>query len=195
MGENLNLKLKSYLRPKCHPIFYDSNINSPGVVRLNIYQVFLLCAMKFICQLSNLSILPKFYPKFCLKAIETSLRYVCIYEKSDTILQQSTRCVYHMSYKFVSRYMNRLIKRRIYSFKGDGSFRPKYEVKKKDVLWLGLYAYSRVLLKKHLKYKHLLRLFRFKLKAYGYGEVENMPPELQYAVDDVHSSVLWNIKY
>ncbi|XP_057798176.1 telomerase reverse transcriptase [Salvia miltiorrhiza] len=163
LGKHLKAKLRSYLRPKCHPIFYDSNINSPGVVRLNIYQAFLLCAMKFICHLSNLSILPRFHPKFLLKAIETSLRY-----------------------------MNRLIRRRIYSFKG-ADFRPKYDVKRKDVIWLGLYAYRRVLLKKHSRYKTLLRLFSSKLKPYG--EVENMPSELKYAVDDVHSSVLWSIKY
>lgn len=82
--------------------------------------------------------------------------------------------------------------RKIYSFKGSG-FRPKYDVKKNDVIWLGLYAYSRVLLKKHSRYKSLLRLFMSKLRAYG--EIENMPPELKYAVDDVHSSVLWSIKY
>ncbi|KAG6437909.1 hypothetical protein SASPL_102840 [Salvia splendens] len=163
VGNSLKSKLRNYLRPKCHPIFYDSNINSPGVVRLNIYQAFLLCAMKFICHLSNLSIIPKFHPKFLLKAIETSLRY-----------------------------MNRLIRRRMFSFKGAG-FRPRYDVGRKDVIWLGLYAYSRVLLKKHLRHKSLLFLLRAKLKAYG--EVENMPPELKYAVDDVHSSVFWSIKY
>ncbi|XP_047976343.1 telomerase reverse transcriptase-like isoform X1 [Salvia hispanica] len=163
VGNSLKSKLRNYLRPKCHPIFYDSNINSPGVVRLNIYQAFLLCAMKFICHLSNLSIIPKFHPKFLLKAIETSLRY-----------------------------MNRLIRRRMYSFKGAG-FRPRYNVGRKDVIWLGLYAYSRVLLKKHLRHNSLLFLLRAKLKAYG--EVENMSPELKYAVDDVHSSVLWSIKY
>ncbi|XP_047960910.1 telomerase reverse transcriptase-like isoform X1 [Salvia hispanica] len=163
VGKNLKSKLRSYLRPKFHPILYDSNINSPGVVRLNIYQNFLLCAMKFICHLSNLSILPKFHPRFLLKAIETSLRY-----------------------------MNRLIRRRMYSFKG-ADFRPRYNVKRIDVIWLGLHAYSRVLLKKHLRFKSLLCLLRAKLKAYG--EVENMSSELKYAVDQVHSSVLWSIKY
>lgn len=93
----------------------------------------------------------------------------------------------------IFRYMNRLIKRKMFSFQVDPSIRPKYDVKKKDVMWLGLYAYSRALQKKQSRYKHLLHLFRCKLKAYG--ELENMSPELKYAVDDVHSSVLWNIKY
>ncbi|KAG6428787.1 hypothetical protein SASPL_106824 [Salvia splendens] len=103
------------------------------------------------------------YTRFLLKAIETS-----------------------------PRYMNRLIRRRMYSFRG-ADFRPRYNVKRIDVIWLGLHAYSRVLLKKHLRFKSLLCLVRAKLKAYG--EVENMSSELKYAVDQVHSSVLWSIKY
>ncbi|KAI3445021.1 hypothetical protein Pfo_001686 [Paulownia fortunei] len=164
VGRQLKAKLRIYLRPKCHPIFYDSNINTPGVVRLNIYQVFLLCAMKFVCYISNLSILPRLSPKFSVNAIDASLRY-----------------------------MNRLIKRKMYSFEVNSAFRPKYDVKKKDVIWLGLYAYSRVLKKKQSRHKKLLRLFRSKLKAYG--KAENMSSELKYAIDDAHSSVLWSIKY
>ncbi|KAL0394553.1 UNVERIFIED_CONTAM: Telomerase reverse transcriptase [Sesamum latifolium] len=164
VGRQLKAKLRRYLQPKCHPLFYDSNINSPGVVRLNIYQAFLLCAMKFICYISKLSILPRFSPKFCINAINGSLRY-----------------------------MNRLIKRKVYSFDVDDAFRPKYDVKKKDVIWLGLHAYSRALQKKQSGHKKLLCLFRSRLKPYG--RLENMPPELKYAVDDARSSVLWSIKY
>ncbi|KAH6824527.1 hypothetical protein C2S53_010341 [Perilla frutescens var. hirtella] len=184
VGRQLKAKLKSYLRPKCHPIFYDSNINSPGVVRLNIYQVFLLCAMKFICSLSNLSsILPRFDPKFCVDAIETSVRY-----------------------------MNRLIKRKMCSFKveaeaGAAAVRPRYNVTKREVMWLGLYAYSRALKKKQSRYSSLLRLLRWKLKAYEAEEAaaeeevdkkkkkKMISSHLKFAVDDVHSSALWSIKY
>ncbi|KAK4414456.1 Telomerase reverse transcriptase [Sesamum alatum] len=164
VGCQLKAKLRHYLQPKCHPIFYDSNINSPGVVRLNIYQAFLLCAMKFFCYISKLSILPRFSPEFCINAINASLRY-----------------------------MNRLIKRKVYSFDIDNAFRPKYDVKKKDVIWLGLHAYSRVLQKKQSRHKKLLGLFRSQLKPYG--RLENMSPEVKYAVDDARSSVLWSIKY
>ncbi|KAG8391253.1 hypothetical protein BUALT_Bualt01G0168900 [Buddleja alternifolia] len=164
VGRQLKTKLRNYLRPKCHPIFYDSNINSPGIVRLNIYQVFLLCAMKFLCYVSNLSVLPKFSPNFYMNAIDLSLRY-----------------------------MSRLIRRKMYTLEVDIAFRPKYDVKKKDVVWLGLYAYSRAVKKKQSRCKGLFGLLRSKLKAYG--KLENMSPELKYAVDDARSSVLWSIKY
>ncbi|CAA0808900.1 Telomerase reverse transcriptase, partial [Striga hermonthica] len=164
VGHQLKSKLRCYLRPKCHPIFYNSNINSPGVVRLNIYQVFLLCAMKFVCYVKNLSILPRLSPQFHFNAIDASLRY-----------------------------MNRLIKKKMYSFDIETAFRPKYNVKKKEIVWLGLYAYCRVLGKKQSRYKELLSLLRSKLKSYG--KVKTMSPQLKYAIDDAHSSVLWSIKY
>lgn len=89
--------------------------------------------------------------------------------------------------------MDRLIKGKIYSFDIESAFRPKYKVKKTEVIFLGLYAYSRVIRKKQSRYKDLLRFFDFKLKTYG--KMEDMSNELKYAIDDVHSSVLWSIKY
>ena len=38
----LAAKLRTYLRPKCHPLLLDGSINSPATVRLNVYQVSLL---------------------------------------------------------------------------------------------------------------------------------------------------------
>lgn len=32
-------KLRTYFRPKCHPLLLDGNINSAATVRLNVYQV------------------------------------------------------------------------------------------------------------------------------------------------------------
>lgn len=82
----------------------------------------------------------------------------------------------------------------MYSFKvDDTAFRPKYDVKKEEIIWLGLYAYSRVLEKKQSRYRDLLHLFRSKLKAYG--KIDDVSPDLKYAVDDAHSTVLWSIKY
>jgi telomerase reverse transcriptase len=76
-GRHLKRKLCGFMRPKCHPIFFDSNINSAAVVRLNIYQAFLLCAMKFHCYICDLSYLCKLSTGFYLSIIERSLRYGC----------------------------------------------------------------------------------------------------------------------
>lgn len=40
-GRMMSSKLRTYLRPKCHPLLLDGNINSPATVRLNVYQVHL----------------------------------------------------------------------------------------------------------------------------------------------------------
>jgi hypothetical protein len=76
-GRHLKQKLCLFMRPKCHPIFFDSNINSAAVVRLNIYQAFLLCAMKFHCYICDLSYLCKLRTGFYLSIIGRSLRYAC----------------------------------------------------------------------------------------------------------------------
>ncbi|XP_049368795.1 telomerase reverse transcriptase [Solanum verrucosum] len=166
-GRNFKARLCSYLRPKCHPIFYDSNINSAVVVRLNIYQAFLLCAMKFHCYLYDLSCLYRFSTKFYVDALEKSLRY-----------------------------MKRLIKRRMYSFKSGSDFRPVLEVEKGEIEWLGLTAYKQVLKRKPAWYNELLHVIEAKLKALGYlNLVRSRASVLQHATDIKRSSILWKIKY
>ncbi|KAK4372169.1 hypothetical protein RND71_007553 [Anisodus tanguticus] len=135
-GRDLKAKLCCYLRPKCHPIFYDSNINSAVVVRLNIYQAFLLCGMKFHCYISDLSCLYRFSTKFYADALGKSLRY-----------------------------MNKLIKKRMFSFKTGSDFRPILQVGKGEIEWLGLTAYIQVLKRKQSRYKELLHVLKAKLKA------------------------------
>lgn len=49
-GSALAGKLCAHLRPKCHPLLFDSALNSPATVRLNLYQLMLLAAMKLHCQ-------------------------------------------------------------------------------------------------------------------------------------------------
>lgn len=163
-GRDLKTKLCSYLRPKSHPIFYDSNINSAAVVRLNIYQAFLICAMKFHCYISDLSWLYRFSTNFYADALVKSLRY-----------------------------MKKLIKRRMFSFKTGSDFRPILEVGKGEIEWLGLTAYKKVLKRKQSRYKELLHVLETKLMALG--NLESTSSVLQQATDDKRSSILWKIKY
>ena len=53
-GNSLKEKMKMFVQPKCYPILFDGNINSKQVVLINIYQVFLLCAIKFHCVVKSL---------------------------------------------------------------------------------------------------------------------------------------------
>ncbi|KAL3537415.1 hypothetical protein ACH5RR_000781 [Cinchona calisaya] len=133
----LKFKLCDYLRPKCHPIFYDTNINSAAVVRLNIYQAFLLCAMKFNCYICSFSCISTFSSECCFDAIETALRYMC-----------------------------KLIKRRMHTLHLNCGFRPIFQVGKEEIKWLGLTAFSRVLTRKQSRYRELLLLLRSKLTAH-----------------------------
>ncbi|KAF8102970.1 hypothetical protein N665_0189s0024 [Sinapis alba] len=71
---NLRHKLCYFLVPNCHPILFDSNINAGAIVRLNIYQIFLLAAMKFHCYVYELARFWKLHPQTLSKFITRSIR-------------------------------------------------------------------------------------------------------------------------
>ncbi|KAM4122947.1 hypothetical protein ACB094_01G122500 [Castanea mollissima] len=164
-GRHLKAKLCSFMRPKCHPIFFDSNINSAAVIRLNIYQAFLVCAMKFHCYVCDLSYIYKLRAGFYLYIIERSLRY-----------------------------MYKLIKKRMRSAFRYSDVLPILQLEEEEVEWLGLYAYIQVLKRKESRHKQLLSSLRCKLEHTIPTSVP-LPPQLKFAVDASHSSLIWKIKY
>lgn len=74
-GCTLKKKLCDYIRPKCYPLLYDSNINSLSTVALNAYQTFLLSAMKFHCSVRSMPSIGKLNPSYILGKILFSFRY------------------------------------------------------------------------------------------------------------------------
>ncbi|XP_054813299.1 telomerase reverse transcriptase [Prosopis cineraria] len=136
-GLRLQERLCGFLAPKCHPIFFDLNINSAAVVRLNIYQSFLLCAMKFHCYICELSIICKLHKRFCLNSIERSISY-----------------------------LYGLMKKRMHSMVLHCNFRPILKLEKDEVEWLGLHAYAQVLEKKQSRHKELLAILRSRLHSH-----------------------------
>ncbi|CAN8300216.1 unnamed protein product [Cochlearia groenlandica] len=130
--KNLRQKLCYFLVPKCHPILFDSNINSGAIVRLNIYQIFLLAAMKFHCYVYELSRFWKLDPRHMSKFITRSIRY-----------------------------MFRLITRRMRRINTGSSFRPVLKLRKEEVIWLGLHAYIQVLKRKNSRYRTLLNYLKY----------------------------------
>ncbi|KAJ8762959.1 hypothetical protein K2173_023088 [Erythroxylum novogranatense] len=164
-AHQLKMKLCDFVRPKCHPIFFDSNINSGPVVRLNIYQVFLVCAMKFHCYVSDMSYICKLRPGCLLRIIQKSFRY-----------------------------MYALIKKRMYAamYLGSG-LHPVLELLKEEVEWLGLDAYIHVLRRKQSRHRELLSLLKSKWSTRRIDAT--VSPQLKYAVEKSHSSLIWRIKY
>uniref|UniRef100_A0ACD5ZRJ4 Uncharacterized protein n=1 Tax=Avena sativa TaxID=4498 RepID=A0ACD5ZRJ4_AVESA len=134
----LSSKLCHYMRPKCHPIFYDSNINSPGTVRLNIYQAFLLCAMKFHCYIQCVPYSSMSKPEL-LHIIKSTFRY-----------------------------MHNLIMRRMQDMELQSNTRPVLKVRRRETIWLGLSAYIRVLQKKQSRHRDLLALLIAEVGGYGH---------------------------
>ncbi|KAL9420256.1 hypothetical protein AB3S75_037940 [Citrus x aurantiifolia] len=133
-AKHLKSRLRGFMGPKCHPIFFDSNINSAAVVRLNMYQAFLLLAMKFHCYISNLSYICNLSATSYLKIIEGSFRYVHV-----------------------------LIKRRMASLSIGPNICPRFTLEEGEVEWLGLHAYVQILKRKQSRHRELVSLLRSKL--------------------------------
>eukprot|EP01135_Chromosphaera_perkinsii_P004652 Nk52_evm1s293 gene=Nk52_evmTU1s293 len=53
-GNVLYFKMVQFLKPKTGPVYMDMTINTRYSVGVNVFQVFLLCAMKFHCYISSL---------------------------------------------------------------------------------------------------------------------------------------------
>ncbi|KAJ0254727.1 Reverse transcriptase domain-containing protein [Hirschfeldia incana] len=163
---NLRHKLCYFLVPKCHPILFDSNINSGAIVRLNIYQIFLLAAMKFHCYVYELARFWKLRPQ--------------------TLFKFSTGSI---------RYMFKLIHRRMHRINPGSSFRPVLKLCKEEVMWLGLHAYIQVLKRKNSRYRTLLNYLRSALSKLDLPLTLSLSPDLEYATNRSNSSILWKLSY
>ncbi|PSC73504.1 telomerase reverse transcriptase [Micractinium conductrix] len=75
-GAQLATRLCQYLRPKIHPLLLDAGINSAPTVRLNIYQAFLLGAMKFHCYVRALPAAPAPATAVLLDAVLTGIAFM-----------------------------------------------------------------------------------------------------------------------
>ncbi|KAG6546743.1 hypothetical protein Mapa_011932 [Marchantia paleacea] len=75
-GWHLVLKMCQYMRPKCHALFFDPRINSPATIRLNAFQSFLLCAMKFHAYICSLPRVTGDNQPFLYEVVCCTIRYM-----------------------------------------------------------------------------------------------------------------------
>ena len=133
VGSTLRRRLYSFLRPKCHGVLLDTRINSLPTVWLNVYQSFLLAAIKFHCYTRAL-------PQRHLN-VQFFTRCASRVSAADTVVNRphlcyccrryACRCVLH-----AVQAMRSLIRRRISSVSAECS------VTAVEVHWLGASAYT-----------------------------------------------------
>ncbi|KAL3695661.1 hypothetical protein R1sor_009737 [Riccia sorocarpa] len=93
-GWHLVLKMCQYMRPKCHALFFDPRINSPATIRLNAFQAFLLCAMKFHAYVCCLSCATGHNQTFFYEAICSTTRYMygLLRHRMETVGAKAAEC-------------------------------------------------------------------------------------------------------
>ena len=129
LGSTLSSKLCHYIRPKLTPLLLDHEVNTPLTIRINVYQIFLLAAMKLHCFVSGLETPPSAKTPFnwILTAIDVGIRYVIEGTRAKKVSS-------HVSSSFCDP-------RLPYS----------------HVEFLGLHAFHTVLSKKQSRYRNLLQ--------------------------------------
>jgi telomerase reverse transcriptase len=162
--EHLGRRVVAYLRPKCVVILYDHSINSPSTARLNVYQSFLLAAVKLHCYVAAASDAghrggPS--PAIVHAAIVSGIKY----------MEGAVR--HHMA---VARATHHGAKGRI---------------QKSHVKYLGLTAFVKILTRKQTRHARALRMLRRDLSA---PAMRAAARRLAPVVDDRLSSVFDEIR-
>lgn len=164
-GAALAQKLCHYVRTKMHPLLLDPVINSPLTARLNIYQAFLLAAMKFHCFVAAMPAPPAHGSGAFLAAIEACISYVRMLVRPRQVAP---------------------VRQSYNSVKYAGRFPPVH------VRYLGLYAFRHTLRRKHAVYGELLAALD---EALGSPDCMRCAALMAPAVDPACSQVFQAILY
>lgn len=166
-GMSLGSKLCHYLRPKITPVLIDQDINGQKTVRINIYQAFILAAMKFHCYVRGLPKSPVLNNSqtWLLQAIYTGIKYVLTSTRANIIPRAA---------------------------KSSRSQVCDPGIPFRHIEYLGLHAFHTVLMKKHSFYKDLLQKIEAKLRE---PQCIQCAPHLNAIVDPVHSGIFDDLIY
>jgi len=91
-----------FIKAKCHPILLDSNLNSPTIIRLNIYQNFMFGAIRFHSYVKSINKLTPFRKQnqqFLLNIIYDVINYMNIVIKSSTTssIAKKVGCIFQVT--------------------------------------------------------------------------------------------------
>eukprot|EP01116_Phalansterium_solitarium_P025677 TRINITY_DN993_c0_g3_i1.p2 TRINITY_DN993_c0_g3~~TRINITY_DN993_c0_g3_i1.p2 ORF type:complete len:243 (+),score=84.93 TRINITY_DN993_c0_g3_i1:52-780(+) len=125
-GEQLFKRMCKCIRYKCHPVTLDSHINSLFVIRLNVYQALLFCAMRLSCYVNDLPQPVDANPLFIADVVVRLVDYTFAAVRLSTSSEQAVRL---------------------------GCNCPLIAA---EVKWLGLHAFQRILRMKQCKFRQVL---------------------------------------
>ncbi|GLI71540.1 hypothetical protein VaNZ11_016772 [Volvox africanus] len=164
-GRQLAAKMCQYLRPKAHALLLDTSINAPHTVRLNIYQAYLLAAIKMHWYLHCLPRNLSRDPRVALSAIQSGICYMVALVRSRTASEATNR-------RF-----------------GPGC---RCDVSSCHVRWLGLVAFRRVLFRKQSRYRVVLSCLDKQLAAPSFAA---LPRQLAEVVSEEANAVFNDVLY
>ena len=162
-GKNLYYKTLQTLKNRAHIIYFDPRFTRPTTLHLNIFQSFLICAMRFCVYIKEA------FPKH--EQINMNL----VLSKKKLNVDVVENC---FSYEFA------LIKTRVGSLDG-----VKCPVSRQKVKWLGIIAFILVLQRKQPKFDEIVYHLQQQKRRLKLKEEK----ELSLVIDRDLSLSIWNI--
>ena len=168
----LERRVVAYLRPKCTALLYDHSINSPLTARLNVYQSFLLAAVKLHCYVVAASEHPRGNrgggggsdgpsPRVVHAAVTAGVRY----------MEGAVR--HHMA---VAR----------------ATLGARGRIQRAHIKYLGLHAFAKIFSRKQSRHVGTLRLLSRDLRT---PAMRAAARRLAPVVDEEHSTVFNEIRF
>lgn len=181
-GQGLLERMPAYLNPKCAALLLDASLCSPATVRLNIYQSFLLAAMKFHCHHTAMQRGHISDTRHVISVIEAGISFMTGAAGSGSIPKGNQE---------QDRDPERARKQHHRLATGHDD-ETHIAISGVHVRWLGLHAFAKVLRRKQAVYTSVLAILDARLNQHAYRW---LPSQLSQSVDWRRSSAFDGIKY
>ena len=184
----LDRRVVAYLRPKCTALLYDHSVNSPRTARLNVYQSFLLAAIKTHCFIAAASEHPSAKTKTSFKtghdANSSGKR------KKVLASRGPSPAAVHAAITAGIRYMEGAV--RHHAAVARATLGATGRIQRTHVRYLGLHAFAKIFSRKQSRHAGTLALLK---RDMGAATMRAAAKKLAPVVDDARSTTFDQIRF
>ena len=184
----LDRRVVAYLRPKCTALLYDHSVNSPRTARLNVYQSFLLAAIKTHCFIAAASEHPSARTKTSFKtghdANSSGKR------KKVLASRGPSPAAVHAAITAGIRYMEGAV--RHHAAVARATLGATGQIQRTHVRYLGLHAFAKIFSRKQSRHAGTLALLK---RDMGAATMRAAAKKLAPVVDDAMSTTFDQIRF
>jgi telomerase reverse transcriptase len=183
----LDRRVVAYLRPKCTALLYDHSVNSPRTARLNVYQSFLLAAIKTHCFIAAASEHPSAKTKTSFKTGHDAAGGK---RKKVLASRGPSPAAVHAAITAGIRYMEGAV--RHHAAVARATLGATGRIQRTHVRYLGLHAFAKIFSRKQSRHAGTLALLK---RDMGAATMRAAAKKLAPVVDDARSTTFDQIRF